>query len=188
MSYGSMQLFESIIWLGIDLNNPNLNKIGSVFGCLLLYLHPLAIMLGMKSDNLYQEYQDNIFFHILFIISILFAIYGIYQISSNKKKFLSFPETINKHLVWDFPDDYHIVTLISLLISIIIFKENKIFWVCIIIYYFSPALIISQTNEVSNKNKNKNYNGSYWCWYVAIFSFILYFLNPKIQTNKYMKY
>ena len=130
-----MQLFESIIWLGIDLNNKILNKIGSVLACLLLYLHPLAIIIGMKYDKLYKKYQDNIFYCILFIISILFAMYGVYKIISNRKyNFVSLPYYINKHLVWDFPDDYNIVILISFLISIIVLEKIRYFGY-VLLYY-----------------------------------------------------
>jgi hypothetical protein len=184
ISYGSMQLFESIIWLGIDLNKEYLNKIGSILACLLLYLHPLAILIGMKFDNLYKKYINNIYYKILIGLSIIFVLFGIYNIIYNLSKtnaqynFISYPDDVNDHLVWDFPSHYKIVIFIALLISLFIFNESKLFWLCIILYYFLPALYVFFTNNVNIKNKRKNYNGSYWCWYVAIFSFILYFINP----------
>ena len=188
MSYGSMQLFESLIWLGIDINIKQLVIIGSVLACLLLYLHPLAILSGMYYDKAYEKYKNNIYYKLLFTISIIFAVFGLYNIifHMNKKNkiynFVTFPDKINKHLVWDFPDHYKFVIVISLLISIFMFNENKLFWLCVILFYFLPILLVILTNKVSKENINKNWAGSYWCWYVAIFSFILYILNPKIQN------
>ena len=190
ISYGSMQFFEFLIWLGIDTNIKFLNIIGSILACLLLYMHPLAIMTGMYNDKLYTKYKNNFYFYTLFLISFIFVLFGIYNIifNINKKNkiynFVSYPDTISKHLVWDFPSHYFIVLIISLLISIFIFMENKVFWLSVILYYFIPVIIIYYTINVNKINITKNYNGSYWCWYVAIFSFILYFLNPKIQKNK----
>ena len=187
ISYGSMQFFEFLIWLGIDRKLKYLNKIGSILAAILLYSHPLAIMIGMNYDKLYAKYKNNNFYNILFASSFIFVLFGIYNIvfHINKKNkiynFLSYPDKINNHLVWDFPDHYSIVIIISLLISIFILKENKKFWIAILLYYFLPAFLVYFTNKVSIKNKNKNYNGSYWCWYVAIFSFLLYNINPKIQ-------
>jgi len=187
ISYGSIQLFEAIIWLGIDINMKQLVVIGSTLACLLLYLHPLAIISGMYYDKAYEKYKNNIYYKLLFIISIMVAIFGLYNIIThmNKKNkiynFISYPDRINKHLVWDFPSHYPLILVVALLISIFVFKENKIIWLSTILYYFLPAIYVVLTNTISKKNLTKNYNGSYWCWYVAIFSFLLYFLNPKIQ-------
>ena len=179
------------MWIGIDYNLDIINKIGSILACLLLYLHPLAIILGMKYDKLYKKYKDNFYYKVLFGVSIIFALFGIYNIVNymylNKSKspynFLSYPDTKNCHLVWDFPDHYILVLVIAILISIFVFRENKIFWCIIMLYYFLPAIYVHSTNKVSIKNKEKNYNGSYWCWFVAIFSFLLYFGNPHLQKT-----
>jgi hypothetical protein len=189
LSYGSMQLFEFFIWLGIDTNKSYLNFIGSILACILLYLHPLAILLGMYHDKLYTKYKSNTYYNILLLSSIILVVFGVYNIilHLNKKNktynFLSYPDKINNHLVWDFPSHYYVIILISLLITVFPFIENKLFWLSIILYYFLPAIFIYFTNKVATKNKNKNYIGSYWCWWVAIFSFVLYFLNPKIQKK-----
>ncbi len=188
MSYGSMQLFEFLIWLGIDTNKIYLNKIGSILASILLYLHPLAIIIGMSLDKAYKKYTNNPYYKILFLASVILVLFGIYNIifHMNKKnktyKFLSYPDKISKHLVWDFPDHYHYVIVLSLLISIFIFLENKLFWLVIFVYYFAPWVLIKLNMTVDKINKTKNYNGSYWCWYVAAFSFILYFMNSKLQN------
>jgi hypothetical protein len=188
ISYGSMQFFEFIIWLGLEENIKNLNKLGSMLACILLYLHPLAIMCGIKYDKLYKSFKKSTSYTLLFIASFLFLLYGMYRIiyySTTKNpeyKFLSYSDKNNHHLVWDFPNDYHIVLILSLLISVFIYQQNKLFWLCTMLYYFLPILFIYLTNDYGSKGKMSN--GSYWCWYVAIFSFLLYFINPKIQNNK----
>ena len=55
MGYGSMQLFETIIWVGIEYNKPIINKIGTVLASLLLYFHPLIFLLGLKYDKFYNQ-------------------------------------------------------------------------------------------------------------------------------------
>ena len=55
MAYGSMQLFETIIWVGIEFNKPIINKIGTMLASLLLYFHPLALLIGFKYDKLYKD-------------------------------------------------------------------------------------------------------------------------------------
>lgn len=189
MSYGSMQLFETFIWYGLDTNNKNINFFGSILACLLLYLHPIAIMYGMKYDNLYKKYINNKYFNFLIIIAFGFALFGLFNIfnSINNKtfNFISYPDSKNNHLVWDFPTHYQYIMIFGLIASIFIFKENKTAWLFIILYYLLPALYVFITNIPSINNLNKNYNGSYWCWYVAIFSFIVYIINPYIQKDKF---
>ena len=80
MSYGSMQLFETFIWYGLDTNNTNINFIGSILACLLLYLHPIAIIYGMKYDNLYKKYINNRYFKLLSIIALGFILFGVFNI------------------------------------------------------------------------------------------------------------
>ena len=182
-----MQFFEFLIWIGQDLKYHYLNKYGSILACILLYLHPITIMYGIKYDKGYAQFKKSTSFKLLFIISFIFFLYGIYQVYFylNKKnpefKFLSYPDKVNCHLVWDFPDNYPSVILISLLISIYVYQENSVFWAATIMYYFLPYILIYFTNKVHKENKTKNYNGSYWCWVVAIFSFLLYYINPRIQ-------
>ena len=49
MVYGSMQLIETIIWIGLDYNNKYINKLGTILVSVLLYLHPLGLILGSLS-------------------------------------------------------------------------------------------------------------------------------------------
>ena len=123
LSYGTMQFFEFLIWLGIDTNTEILNYVGSILGCLLLYFHPLAIMLGMNFDKSYKKYHNNLYYKILFIISFMFLFYGIYNIYFYLKEkktynFISYPtKDNNNHLIWDFPSNYYIVILRSKIIN-----------------------------------------------------------------------
>jgi hypothetical protein len=54
ISYGTMQLFETFMWIGQNKKMKFLNIIGSVLACILLYFHPLSIMIGIKLDRLYK--------------------------------------------------------------------------------------------------------------------------------------
>lgn len=188
MSYGTMQLFETFIWYGLDTNNRNINFIGSILACLLLYLHPIAIMYGMRYDKLYNKYINTNFFELLTIIAYGFAVFGVFiifkSINDKSYNFISYPDRINNHLVWDFPNHYPYIVFFGLIALIFMFKANRTASIFIALYYLLPALYVIVTNKVSIENLNKNYIGSYWCWYVAIFSFILYIINPYIQKDK----
>jgi hypothetical protein len=179
-SYGSMQLFETFQWLGQNPEYEYLNKFGSFFAALLLYLHPLAITVGLSVDSGYKNIINNGTFKLLFYASIAMAVFGLYRVTNayiNKTHtFLSKPDSISKHMVWEFPDDYYI-SILLILITGIIFIVPKYLWLFIVglLYYFLPIIIILLTTEVEEKNKIKNYAGSYWCWYVAVFSFLFYF-------------
>jgi len=187
-TYGAIQLWEFLIWISIDLKLEWLNKIGSILCCLFLYLQPLALITGMHYDKSYTKYKKDYFYNMLFVASLTFVLFGIYNMIShlnkNKKKynFTSYPDDLNGHLAWDFQDHYYHGMIISFLISIYVFKQNKFFWLAGILYYIIPAIYMYLTTKVSIHNKDKNTGGSYWCWYVAMFSFILYFLNPSLQN------
>ncbi len=202
ISYGSMQLFETFMWLGQSKKWQIINIIGSIFACILLYFHPLAIMIGIKLDRLYTDIIDTFKYKILFAISILFLLFGlyktIYELFFTKKNiynFLSYPDKKTGHLIWTFHSKYNYVILLSIIITIfIILPMNKlIFILVLIIYYFIPIIYIYIedgnnfgsmikiiTTELENNDK---YNGSYWCWIVAFFSFIMYLANPYLQPK-----
>ena len=81
-------------------------------------------------------------------------------------------------MVWEFPTDY-ISTMVIMLVTAVIFIAPKFLFIFVIllIYYLLPILVILLTMTVDEKNRLKNYSGSYWCWYVAMFSFLFLFLN-----------
>ena len=185
MGYGSMQLFETIIWIGIEYNKPIINKIGTVLASLLLYFHPLIFLLGLKYDTFYKNITKKYIYKIFFVIAILFIIIGLFR--NGRALFNKSPEYSltsyllpkYRHLVWDIPDNYNLIIGFLIIVSLLfIFPKNKIFLIILLLYYIIPALY---TYYSIPNNTNKNIAGSYWCWIVAFFSFLIYFINPIIQ-------
>jgi len=186
MSYGSMQLAETIIWVGIEYNKPIINKIGTVLATLLLYLHPLGLILGIRYDNFYNNIKNNIVYKVFFGIGILLFVIGIintlYQ-GLNKHKYLSYVTQQSPHLMWDIPkylEPHYIIGLVFSIIVLcyVIFPKNKIFALLILAFLSITCIysIISSPKEIKYKIFK-----SYWCWIVAILSFLIYFTNPILQ-------
>jgi hypothetical protein len=117
---------------------------------------------------------------VTFYSSVAFMMFGAYRIISsyvNKTHtFQSKPDSISKHMVWEFPEDYYL-SIVLIVIPSVLFIAPKYLSLFIsgLIYFFLPIIIILTTMDVSDENRLKNYSGSYWCWYVAIFSFLMYF-------------
>jgi len=203
ISYGAMQLFETFMWLGQSKKWQILNIIGSVLACLLLYFHPLALMIGIKLDRLYQSIIETASYKILFALSGLFMLYGVYQIiyqlffnKNHIYNFVAYPDKKTGHLIWNFQSKYNYAILLAIIITIFIIAPlNKpIFILTLFIYYFIPILYIfiedgNNFNRAikiitSNIENNDKYYGSYWCWVSAFFSFIMYLVNPYLQPKK----
>jgi hypothetical protein len=185
MGYGSMQLFETIIWIGIEYNKPIINKIGTILASLLLYFHPLIFLLGLKYDKFYKNITKNIIYKIGFVIALLFIIIGVFRnvmalfSKSPNYSLTSYLLPKYRHLVWDIPHNYNLIILFLIIASLIfIFNKNKIFLILLLLYYMIPALYSYLSSPLY---LNKNTAGSYWCWIVAFFSFIIYFTNPILQ-------
>jgi hypothetical protein len=185
MGYGIMQLFETIIWIGIEYNKPIINKIGTILASLLLYFHPLIFLLALKYDIFYKNITKNYIYKIGIVIAILFIIIGFFRngislfSKYSNKSLTSYLIPKYRHLVWDIPDNYNLIILFMIIVSLIfIFKKNKIFLIILLLYYIIPALYSYYT--IPDK-LNKNIAGSYWCWIVAFFSFLIYFANPFLQ-------
>ena len=185
MGYGSMQLFETIIWVGIEYNKPIINKIGTVLASLLLYFHPLIFLLGLKYDKFYKNITKNSIYKIGFVIALLFIIIGVFRngralfSKSPNYSLTSYLLPKYRHLVWDIPHNYNLIILFLIIASLIfIFNKNKIFLILLLLYYMIPALYSYLSSPLY---LNKNTAGSYWCWIVAFFSFLIYFTNPMLQ-------
>ena len=127
-SYGCMQLFETFQWLGQTPKYEYLNVIGSICAALLLYLHPLAVTVGMSLDSVYKNDIKTNTFGFLLWASIFMAIFGVYRVAyayiNKTHSFISKPDSISKHLVWEFPADY-ITTMVLLLVTGVIFIAPK---------------------------------------------------------------
>ncbi len=181
-SYGSMQLFEMFEWLGQDPEYQYLNKFGSICAALLLYIHPIAFVTGMSLDSAYSTIVSSTFFKCVGAMTIGFALFGFYRVATayleKTHSFLSVPHSSSKHMVWNYPADYSIAGIsIILIAALFIAPRYPLFFIGIILYYLLPLLIIYITSDDKDKNILTNFSGagSYWCWYVAIFSFLFYF-------------
>ena len=193
LSYGTMQLVEFFIWIAITNNIPILNKIASLIGSIVLFSHPLAIVVGLYFD---KSNKDNKLisksnFRNLILICLTIILFNLYQIITTKKhKFLTYVHDTVKHLVWDFPHSNYmtlVLTSAALIVYILIYFNSKPTFYMIIIYYF-VGIVISSKFFVENIFSFKyglagKYFGSYWCWVVAFFSIILYFINKKINNK-----
>jgi len=185
MSYGLMQLFEALQWWGQNPGFENLNITGSFLGAILLYFHPLAIMIGLSQDKLYKISVNSPIFLLSIFASIGVLLYGIYRVVSAYKEksytFLSKPDRVSGHMVWESPDDYRsIMILISIIVSLYVLPVSPIIFFTWLLYFFLPIILINKFMKVSSENNLKNYTGSYWCWYVATFSFLFYFINKHL--------
>ena len=163
-----------------------MNKIGSIFASALLYCHPLAFIIGMWYDKKYKAIKSSNPFNLFLIIGILWVVFGLYKIASAYKNktysFLSHPDIKTGHLVWEFPDNYLLTMLILFAISLyFIIPSQKIFSLLLGLYFMVPIILLKLNMQPDKQNKLKNYRGSYWCWYVAIFSFLFYTVNPLLQ-------
>ena len=185
LSYGGMQLLEGIIWVGIEQNNVSINKFGSILACLLLYLHPIALCIGIYYDKYYKNILDSKIVKIFVGVALLIILIPIYKIIktllSKKPEYtlMSYADKVNKHLVWDFPGNYYFVVVIYLLLFVlfITYPKNKKFSLLVSSYYFIPPIIIGYLYGIHKYSVF----GSYWCWVSALFAFIFYIANPYLQ-------
>jgi hypothetical protein len=202
ISYGSMQLFESLMWLGQKENLKILNYFGSYLASIFLHLHPILILLGFYLDKkTYPNIEKTLTFRIFLGLSVLLTLWGIYSsMRTPKSLFITKPDNQCGHLQWRFPTHRHYLIPFVLVVASIILMARPLSFKTISISYFVIGAILSSifvTCVVSyNSSKgvgtyiNNTLNaasisfGSYWCWFVAFFSFILFFVNPYIQPKK----
>lgn len=177
-SYGSMQLFEALMWLGQSRGYEWLNRIGSLGGSLLLYLHPLALTAGLRADAAYKGAQGT---DVALFASSAVGLYGVWRIVSSwmsgEYSFLSHPDPKNGHLVWEFPDAYSwvIMPLMFVIAGVYMLPRYPMLAGALLLYFMIPVLGMIATLNVSPQNVLKNYVGSYWCWWVAAASFLFWF-------------
>ena len=188
MVYGSMQLIETIIWIGLDYNNKYINKLGTILVSVLLYLHPLGLILGINYDTFYRKVIKGNLYKIFFIITTLLFISGIihiiYSVINKKTKFISHIKSTSSHIVWDKPKYLYIqynigVLLVFLSIIIFVYPKNNPFGIFLLLYFIITG-IYSLT--VSSKESTYSIFGSYWCWVVSIWAFLIYAINPLLQN------
>jgi len=186
LCYGSMQLAETIIWLGQEKGLHDLNKIGSIGAAALLYSHPVGYMAGLWADKAYKGIGSTGLFQSLFAAAVAFFGFGLYRIGSayttGSTSLTSWPDSKTGHLVWDFPMNYGIEVLFIIVVSAIYMLPKSVltFWI-LLLYFMIPFALSHSSGFLQWDGKWRPYGGSYWCWYVASFSFLLYGVNPILQ-------
>jgi hypothetical protein len=185
--YGLIQLAEAIIWIGIDKNNKNINKIGTKLAKYSLPLHNIAIGIGILIA--FWAYKNNLKYWIPLFLGIIFYIIVLIIYHKNRhseKQFTSncdLPKdsdrctNISARLQWPFPYGWYFYSfLISLVIMIVYIKPLFPNGAIIGLFYGLLWFITLYLGK-------SQVQGSFWCWSVAIFSPILvimiYFISKK---------
>lgn len=176
LGYGSMQLFEFMMWHGQPCGWTN--KIGSFLACILLFAHPLFVYFGLKHDKAYTHISPKTF-RFLFAICLLVLLVGVSIMiaTRNQYKYCSYPHPDNHHLVWDFPNRFYDILIIPICLAIAVtFVRPWSILAAIGIYYFGTAAYAEYIKKMGASV------GSYWCWMVAIFAALLYIGNGMINA------
>lgn len=181
-----IQLSEAIIWKGIDNNDIELNKRGTLFGKYALPSHNIGIGIGiLLSVILVSKSIPKFKDYIPLILGIMFYIFVIIVKYKGKYRDTTFPREMcpdkscqnnNNRLRWPFPYSWYIWSFILSLILMAIYVKplgSKIF----ISGMFILSLII--TYLLFPKSV-----GTMWCFTCAIISIILVFGNWIIIRNK----
>lgn len=159
--YCQIQLSEAIIWKGIDDNNIELNKKGTIYGKYFLASHNIAIGLGILIMS--KKYSIKSILPLL--ISILFFLFVVYFYYQNNEN-ITHPDG---RLQWGYPDDWYIYGYVLSLIFFIIYVNplsSKIFLISI----FSLTFLLSFFYNTKQRN-------SVWCFLAAILSPFIVIIN-----------
>jgi len=130
------------------------------------------IILGINADPYYNKTDSNLL-RFGFLLAVGVILYGLYQMSVSKQfNYISYPHPVNGHLIWDFPNIYtNVIYPVCIVIALLMIRP-PIFLTFIMLFFALTAY-----RSVGNVESA----GSYWCWLVASFSFIIYFANPYLQ-------
>jgi hypothetical protein len=161
--YSFMQLWEAMMWWGIDNNKPMLNLTSTRLAYITLWTHVLAIGLGLYIES---NYSDKL---VLYIGGLLVA-YGLFYLITRWKSFTeSKPTSTSKgHLVWGFDPTFYMIVFITAILVVLFKTQLKYTW---------PALIFFLVSYTYSYISNPEAIGSYWCWTAAVFSFIPLLVN-----------
>lgn len=159
LTYSSMQLWETFMWL--DQKCGTLNKTGTVLAYYFLWAHTLAVGLGL--------YWENKKIVIPLIIGIIFMVCAfLYSFSINWK--CSKPSNNGcKHLKWGFPHSFYLIPFIACIIICIIYI-SPIYKAIIVSLLFVFSFILSWIYAGDSV-------GSFWCYVCAAFSPIFILIN-----------
>jgi len=202
ISYGIMQLFESLMWLGQNENMKYLNYLGSYLAGIFLHLHPLLLLLGFYLDKkTYPNIEKTTTFKVFLVASVLLALWAVWMnFQTPKSLFYTKPTSDCGHLHWKFPvSGYYIIPFVLIILAIVLMSRpfnlklltisyfvigailSVIFVTCMSSYASGNGLLSYFKNIINAASVSF---GSYWCWFLALFSFILFFVNPFVQPKK----
>jgi hypothetical protein len=187
--YSQIQLSEAIIWYGIDNNNKNINKIGTLLNKYLLITHIIGIGFGIiLSKKLISKSKINNIDYIPLIIGIFFFIISFIYYKKNKPvSYLTYPkkyndincrncQNSNNRLDWKFKHTliYLISFIISILIALKYLKPYESLIILLIFYSwtFIPCYLLYR-NELSTM----------WCFIASYLSPMIVLLNYNLIKN-----
>lgn len=176
--YTLMQVSEMLIWSGLDNNNLDLNRVGTLIGKYTLPLHGIAIGLGLLWSMGVVTYINVI----PLLIGILFALYVFVVAYAKDMPTVTYPynkcykpecQNWNNRLEWPYPVDWY--KPLSVTFGILMMFYLKPFPLNIITpaFYAVSGLIVSYLFTVSG------IIGSVWCLSTALIA-------PLIVLAQYM--
>jgi hypothetical protein len=179
--YGIMQLFEAGMWWGIeDGRCTPINRVSTVLAGLSVYLHPMAIVMGLTLDKNYPGIMKNKIWKCAFLASLAVFAYGVYRFLTEDYAYCTLPDKKTGHLYWDFPDSYSTVVLPVATLIAFLFLKPRSFLIATVVFYFSLMVV---TMVYLRQCQYGPPGGSLWCWLVAFFAFIMYCLNPYLNAK-----
>jgi len=173
--YCQMQLSEAIIWKGIDDNNIELNKKGTIFGKYLLSTHNIAIGLGILLVS--KKFSLKTILPLLIgVIFFLFIVIYYYQKDNINITYQADKSCVDKscqnngnRLQWPYPHDWYIYSFIISLVLCFLYI-NPLYSKLFLMFCFSLTFILSFFY-------NKKAMGSVWCFSAAILSPFMVIVN-----------
>lgn len=181
-----IQLSEAMIWRGIDTDNIQLNKTGTLFGQYTLPSHNIGIGLGIILSIIFVSKKVPKFTdYIPIIIGILFYIYVVVFLYRGTYSQTTFPknrcmdtrscQNMKNRLVWPYPYSWYLFGfLISLVIMAIYIKpvKSKIF--------IGGMFILSLAISFYLYPKS---TGTIWCLFSALVSILIVIGNMILIRN-----
>jgi hypothetical protein len=186
--YVQMQLSEAIIWKGIDSNDRNLNKIGTMYGKHLLPTHLFAIGAGyLLAIFLLKKRSIKASDFIPLIIGIIFLViveFGPYSTNypdetypKDKKRMSQSCQNNNNRLRWPFPHTWYLLLFILAIIFIIFYIKPVSTQIFIGLIFVTSFFVIMLFFPIKSL-------GSVWCFSAAILAPILVIGNYLIIRDK----
>jgi hypothetical protein len=188
--YTQMQLSEMLIWLAIDTNNLNLNKIGTSFGKYFLATHNIAISIGILLSIYFLHKQTpNFNDYIPLLVSFLFFLFVVFyyflpnnynsttsQIEPCINKDVSSCQNPNNRLKWPYPCRWYIISLIISTILVYLYVKPISSQILIFVIFLTSYFLSYIIFPISSA-------GSFWCFSTALLAPILVTINYFFIEN-----